>query len=57
VELFTIALGFEILLEMKMKLETEIKILEKSKELFEQFGFTKVTKEENASSLSYGLRY
>lgn len=52
VELFEIASGFEILLEMKMKPETEIKILEKSKELFEQFGFTKVTMEEIAYSLS-----
>lgn len=39
-------------MKMNKETETKIKILEKSKELFEQFGFTKVTMEEIALSLS-----
>lgn len=37
---------------MVMKTETEIRILEKAKELFEQFGYSKVTMEEIALSLA-----
>jgi AcrR family transcriptional regulator len=51
-ELFVITPGFEILFEMVMKTETEIRILEKAKELFEQFGYSKVTMEEIALSLA-----